>query len=219
MKASTFLQIFLIIDVFFMGVLASIAWRHGYAHFRPEKHEPEHPRKKAQAVQLSAATRDKLLEEAQANFEKVLDQTAGHLQKDLDDTGSKINKLLDRLSAEIISNELEHYRTDLEKLRKQITEDVTTARAEVTGQEAQLKAKLSQEIDLEKQRALHQVELEKQRLMQQIDTKLADAVASFLLDTLQHNVDLGAQSDYLVAQLEEHKTELIKGVAGEASTP
>lgn len=218
MKVSTFLQLFLIVDVFFMGVLASVAWRHGYAHFRPEKHEPEKPHKKLQTVQLSAAAREKLMEEAQEHFQEILDKTANGLQKDLDDTSSKINKLLDRLSADIISNELEHYRTDLEKLRKQVTEDITTARSEVTGQQAELKAKLSQEIDLEKQRALHQVEQEKQRLMQQIDTRLADAVASFLLETLQHNVDLGAQSKYLIAQLEEHKAELTKGVAGETST-
>lgn len=218
MKLSLFLQIFLIIDVFFMGVLASIAVRHGYAHFRPQKAEPEKSHKHPQTIQLPAATREKLLQEAQVNFEAILDHTAEGLQKDLDDTSSKINKLMDRLSADIISNELEHYRSDLEKLRKEVGEDIRTARGEVTSQQAELKAKLLAEVDVEKQRALHQVELEKQRLMQQIDTKLADAVTSFLLETLQHNVDLGAQSTYLLAQLEEHKAELVKGVASEVPT-
>ena len=52
-------------------------------------------------------------------------------------------------------------------------------------------------------------------MIQQIDTRLAEAVTSFLIETLQHNVDLGAQSAYLTAQLEEHKADFIKEVADE----
>ena len=57
---------------------------------------------------------------------------------------------------------------------------------------------------------------EKEKLIQQIDTRLADAVTSFLIETLGHNVDLGAQNKYLIEMLEEHKPELIKGVKDEA---
>jgi hypothetical protein len=41
---------------------------------------------------------------------------------------------------------------------------------------------------------------------------LGDAVASFLIDTLQHEVDLGAQTNYLIKTLDEHKDELKKEV-------
>jgi len=41
-------------------------------------------------------------------------------------------------------------------------------------------------------------------------------VASFLTETLQHNVDLGAQSAYLTAMLEEHKADFAKEVADES---
>jgi F0F1-type ATP synthase membrane subunit b/b' len=68
----------------------------------------------------------------------------------------------------------------------------------------ELKAKMEQEIAAEKQ-----------RLVRQIDAKLADAVGSFLLETLRHNVDLGSQKDYLVAMLEEHKADFIKEVGDE----
>ena len=56
---------------------------------------------------------------------------------------------------------------------------------------------------------------EKQQLIAQIDTKLADAVTSFLVETLGHNVDLGAQSDYLISVLDEHKAEFTKRVTDE----
>ena len=45
-------------------------------------------------------------------------------------------------------------------------------------------------------------------LAQQIDTRLADAIGSFLTETLGKNIDLGAQSAYLTAMLEAHKDEL-----------
>jgi hypothetical protein len=57
------------------------------------------------------------------------------------------------------------------------------------------------------------VAAEKQKMIELMDTKLADAVGSFLVETLQHNIDLGAQTAYLTAQLEEHKAELVKGVS------
>ena len=40
--------------------------------------------------------------------------------------------------------------------------------------------------------------------------KLAGAVTAFLIDTLGHNVDLGAQTKYLTETLEQHKAELVK---------
>ena len=212
---SAFLQIFLGIDIFFVGVLTAVAVRHAYAHYRPEKHEPEKSHPATQNAHLPPAVREHLLETAQANFQHILDRSAMDLQKDLEDTAGKITKLLDRLGAEVVGNELEHYRTDLERLRKQTSEDISQAKSQLSGQQAELKAKLTEEITAEKQRAFQEIQAEKQRLVQQLDTKLADAVASFLVETLQHNVDLGAQTKYLTAMLEEHKTELAKEVTGE----
>jgi hypothetical protein len=56
--------------------------------------------------------------------------------------------------------------------------------------------------------------MEKKRafLAAQLEEKLSDAVSSFLLEALQHSVDLGAQAQYLTTVLEEHKAELIEGV-------
>lgn len=201
---SIFLQLFLLLDVFLMGALAAVAIRHGYAHFRPEKHDAEKGRPAQQNGHLPPSVREHLLEAAQTNFQHVLNRSADELQKDLDETAGKINKLLDKLGAEIVSNEMEHYRTQLEALRKQTETDINGLRAEVAGHQAELKAKLVEEM-----------QAEKQRLVEQLDTKLADAVSSFLLETLQHNVDLGAQSAYLLSTLEEHKADFTKDIADE----
>ena len=57
-----------------------------------------------------------------------------------------------------------------------------------------------------------EITAEKEVLIKLANAKLADAVASFLIETLGHNVDLGAQSAYLTEMLEEHKDEILKGI-------
>ena len=63
-----------------------------------------------------------------------------------------------------------------------------------------------------------QIAKEREVLLRQIDTKLGDAVASFLLNTLGTNVDLGAQTPYLLQLLESHKDEFKREV-GDVSKP
>lgn len=201
MSLATFLQLFLIFNVFVMGAAAAIAARHAYAHFRPRKPE-EKPDPASREVHLSAAARDRLLETAETDFKTVLDRSAVKLHHELETTSAQLNKLVGHMGTEIVGNELERYRTELAGLRKRAEEDLGGIRAEVAKHEEELKTRLAQEL-----------EEEKLKLIKQIDTKLADAVASFLIETLQHNVDLGAQNAYLMEMLEEHKADFAKEVS------
>jgi len=207
MTAITLLQIFLLVDVFFAGVVASIGVRHAYAHFRPSHPEPEPGKSHSAAAdnRLPAEVKERLFQTSQAHFQAVLDHSAAQLQHDLEATAAQINKNVGHMATEIVGDELENYRKELDRLRKQAETSMGDIRSEVTKHQAELETKLGDEL-----------KTEKQWLVQQIDTKLADAVASFLLDTLQHNVDLGSQSAYLTAMLEEHKADFIKEVADES---
>jgi hypothetical protein len=205
---STLLQIVLFVQVFAMGVLAAVAWRHAYAHFRPgAEHEHEHESHAPNVpvpIELSTEAKARLQKAAEAQFGAAVNNSAGQLQKDLVSTNGQINDLVMRLATDVVSSELEHYKTELSKLQTQAAADMSGVRVEVTRHEEELKAKMAQEI-----------EAEKQKLLKQIDTKLADAVGSFLTETLQHNIDLGTQSAYLVQMLEEHKADFVKEVGSE----
>lgn len=206
MTGNTYFQIFLLIDVFIMGVLATIAIRHAYAHFRPAKHEPEPTNLPVTTIDpLPPVLRQRLLQTSQEQFQAVLKQSTDHMQQDLQTTTQRVNELVKRLATEIISDELEHYRVDLTRLHHQADIDISGIKKGLDEHQEELKAKMAQEL-----------EDEKQRLIKQIDTKLADAVGSFLLETLQHNIDLGEQGPYLMATLEEHKADFVKEVADEA---
>ena len=200
----TFLQIFLGLQVVTVIVLAALAIRYTRAHFRAGEHAVAAPKS---ADALPGAIKLRLLNASEAKFQTALNRSADKLEKDLQVSAGQINELLKKLANEIVAGEMENYRQELAKLQRQASEDLSGIRSEVTKHEAELKAKMAEEL-----------EAEKQRLVKQMDTKLADAVGSFLTETLGHNVDLGNQSEYLVKMLDEHKDELIKRVADEAGT-
>jgi hypothetical protein len=194
--SATFLRIFLFVDVFIVGVLTPLIYRHAHAHYKADKHDPETP-------ELSAKVKERLLHDSEVGYQKVLERSISVLQNDLENSASQINGLVTRFAGVIVGDEMERYRTELSKLHKQAETDMSVIRQEVSGHQAEIEAQYKAEL-----------EQERQRLIAQIDTKLGDAVGSFLVETLQHNVDLGNQTEYLVAMLEEHKAEFKQEVAG-----
>ncbi len=205
MGGGTFLQIFLLVDVFIMGVLVAVAVRHANAHFRPAKHEAGKPQPAVADEHLPTAVKEHLLKTSQDQFQLMLERSIGQLQHNLGDTSEQINNLIKNLATEVVSSELEQYRANLGRLHAQAEKDLGGIKQAMDGYQTELRAQVAQEL-----------EAEKQQLIKQIDTKLSDAVGSFLIETLQHNVDLGSQAAYLTAVLEEHKADFIREVADEA---
>lgn len=211
----TFLQIFLITNVLIIGALAAIAIKHLIAHFhpQPEEHRPVHNTDKG--AKLPREVKEHLLKTAQVNFQNVLDHSATELQRDLKVTAVQLNRRLDKLGLQMINDEMKLYHTSLEELRKQAEANILSAQTEIDNHQADIKAKLAERQAELETKMKQEVAEEKKLLIEQLDTKLADAVASFLTETLGHNVDLGAQGAYLTAMLDEHKKEIVKGVIDE----
>lgn len=202
MEGITLLQIFLLINVFIIGVLTAVGVRHAWAHFRTKPEKADKPT--SQPVRLPPEVREKMLAKAEAEFKAILDRASTELQTDLKTTTANLSEQLEKLGKSIAETESERYKTTLESLRTQAETVIVAAQSEVKDHQTDIKAKLSDNI-----------KQEQDRLIAQLDTKLGDAVSSFLTETLQHNVDLGAQMPYMIASLEEHKAELIKGITGE----
>jgi predicted metal-dependent hydrolase len=186
--------------------LATIVLRHGYIHIWPRRRQAEAPPEEAtEGAVLPEELKQQLVMSSQRNFESTLNQSVEKLHKDLQVTTEHINNLVMRVATEIVSGELEKYRNEFQQLHQQAASDMNGISDEITKHKAELEAKLAQE-----------AEAEKQKLAKQLDTKLGDAVASFLLETLQHNVDLGNQNQYLISMLEEHKADFKKEVTDES---
>lgn len=187
------LSIFIYVDVFVIGVLSAITFRHGHAHFRPDKHEDD------EKPHLSKEVKERLLQDSELQYRKALENSVTVLQQDLEYSAQQINGLVTRFAGVIVGDEMEKYRSGLAKLHEQAEAEMGGVRQEMAGHQAEIEANYKAEM-----------EIEKKRLIEQIDLKLGDAVASFLVETLQHNVDLGSQGEYLMTLLEEHKSEFSK---------
>lgn len=204
MSESTLLQILLFLQALVLGALITLAVHYYQRHYSPDRQEPEPlPPIDPQEV-LSPEVKRRLVEESELKIEAALNSTAHKLNTDLNASADDINRLVKRLATDIVSGEMERYRLQLGQLHEQADKQMSAIREEVAKHEEAIKAKVDQELSAEKQ-----------RLIAQIDARLGDAVASFLNETLQHNVDLGGQTEYLLQILEEHKADFIKEVGGD----
>jgi F0F1-type ATP synthase membrane subunit b/b' len=219
MGGLSLLQVFLVINVFIVGALSVLAVQYALAHYRPKPAEADKPKPLVPEIRLSASAKQRLLQAAQADIQAVMERSTADLQHDLKLTTNKLNQAISMIGTEIVGNEMERYRLQLEAVRKQaesalhgaqddIQKHQDQLKATVEEERAALRAKLREEVEAEKQRKVAEIQTAKDELLRRMDTRLADAVASFLVDTLGHDVDLGAQNKYLLAMLEEHKDDL-----------
>lgn len=196
------LRLFLYADIFVVGALTVVAVQHARAHYKPQKHvDPDKPH-------LSSEAKERMLRASEEQYQKVLEKSVGVLQKDLEHSAEQINSLVTRFAGVIVGDEMEKYRAELARLHNQAEADMSGIKQEIAGHQSEIEAAYRAEL-----------EAEKAKLIQQIDLKLGDAVGSFLVETLQHNVDLGGQGEYLIALLEEHKEDFKKEVAGGQAQP
>jgi hypothetical protein len=208
----TALQIFLIINVFIIGAATALAIQHAYEHYRPPKPEPKKP--VHPDTPIPRAVREQLLADATAKYQRALESAGTELEQELKITAKHLDEQLIKLGRDVINEEMTRYKTTLEDLREQtkitigtaqihVAEHQTELESKFTARQAELEAKLQQDIAAKKE-----------QLEAELNTKLADAVTSFLIETMGHNIDLGAQVPYLLATLEEHKAEIIQGAKG-----
>lgn len=214
------LQTFIYLNLFLAGAALAIALRYGYEHF-VSKRDPyvvNGSRKEPgnHTEDLSDMARSHLMHEAEATFKGILENAAGELQDDLKSTADGVTYRLKDLGGEIVELELKRYKESLENIRNTSETSIGLAIAEVTKHQDELKVLLTRrQKELEATLGLDML-AEKQRLTAELNKKLSGAVTAFLVETLGHNVDLGAQSTYLTQTLEAHKAELLKEIADES---
>ena len=216
------LQIFLIINVFILGAAIALAIEHLWLHFHPRDFKVDGE----DGVHLPMQVKERLLKVAESDYEDILNKSVSDFKGDLNKTTSKINDALTQVSGDILGEEMDRYKKTLNELREEAEQTRSQAQTDVERHQAELEGliierqKVLEAKFLERHTALEKqaeadVMAAKKAYIERIDTKLADAVSSFLTATLQYNADLGAQEPYLLSELEKHKNELIKEVTDE----
>lgn len=206
-----FLLIFLLINGVIAGIAGTLALQHGLAHFRP-KDKAGQP-KADPLPKMLPAMKKQLLAEAETKFRGQIEKSTQELDQNIQKTSAELTNHVTKIGGQIIETEMKRYRDSLEALRVQTEQIVKQAQAGVAQHQTDLSNRYTEvQADLhEKLKA--DIAAEKEKLVAQTDAKLSDAVMSFLMETLQHDIDLGAQTKYILAALDEHKDEIVKEIA------
>lgn len=136
----------------------------------------------------------------QNSLQKISQELEDSIGKSYQDMSLQIEKA----AAGIINGELEQYRQTIAQARE--------AAVGVTNDTHDLLARIRTDVE---QRAHEAVSEEKQKVMRRIDTQLADVITTYLLDAMEENVDLGAQSEFIFRKLEERKEEMKQDINDE----
>ena len=196
-----YLEIFLFVDVFIAGAALTLALSHAYAHLHPHAEVKTGP-KTPKEIQLAKEARERLLAQAEGKYRRILNDSAEQLTQDLNLTIGKISDGFKKMTDDILKQEQQGFLNIYENYKQTAQGALDTAKDQSDSFKKELKDKLEQD-----------VEEERQRLVALIDNKLSDAIMSFLTEAMQHEVDLGAQEDYLMELLDKHKEEFKQAIS------
>lgn len=212
---TTLLTVFLLVNAFVIGVLVVLGAQYLLAHKRGKAAPAPASR---QEVSLPPEIRERLLQAAELDFQNVLAKTGDELQREQTMLADQLNTRLDELGTAIVDDEMKRYRAKLDELRLRAERNLAGAHAETEAHQNEIDATLEKTRSEIEAQLRKDAEGDREKLRAQLDLKLSDAVVAFLMETLTHNIDIGAQHNYLLSQLEEHKQELIDGVVTEEAT-
>ncbi len=165
-------------------------------------------------IDTHTAEVERTLAERLKNMDEVLVSHQQELEAKMAARRQEVEHEFEQLQAEHAKKQAA-LESELAQKESQLLGELRQRETALASRQAELEHELAgrQQVFLAKQTELEQ-QLEAEMAQQResyrsaLDTKLSDMVLSFLSDTLGQHVDLGAQTPYLLQQLEAHKEEL-----------
>jgi len=185
------------INIFIFGILIVLGAWFGYEHFSQKKRHSD----TSQKLNLPPSVKKELLSAAEHEYQMILDRSARELQKDLKRTTSALTEKLSEFGTTMIDDEVREYQEVIQELRKNAETSLMDSHQKLS----ELHQSMTDEMN-------SQIAEEKRQLLARIDTRLNDALTSHLIEALQFNIDLGAQTDYILKSLEDNKTALKEAI-------
>lgn len=165
-------------------------------------------------ISIHTAELEHKLNERLKKMDELLTNHQQLLEQKLVERSGQLAQEFEQIQAEQSKKQAE-FENELARKESLLMSQLTQRETALSSRQAELEQSLvgRQQLFVAKQTELEQqleAEMAKQRAVYQaaIDTKLSDAVVSFLSEALGQHVDLGAQTPYLMQQLEAHKDEL-----------
>lgn len=145
--------------------------------------------------------REELRNRGRLHFEKILGENAMFLQQDLRLTTSQLNDYMkDEISKEL-KEAFAKYQSAITDAKQLAVESIEKTKTAVDEERQHLVAQLASEVTEEKERRIKQFE-----------EYLAQVVNRYVLAAIGNQIDLNDQLEYILADMEAHKTAMIEDI-------
>lgn len=140
-------------------------------------------------------------EEARQGLDVVVSKASSELESALASTIAGLTTKTEDMAKVTISQEFEKYQISLEALREETIKEFNGLQKQLDERRSDLIAQMEAK-----------VQEDREARMDEFNTRLNDVVSSYLIETLDKGVDLGAQAGYVVRMLETHKDDIKQDV-------
>lgn len=195
-----FLQLLLAINVLILAI--SLFWIfHLYGKLRHDPRSGKHGAHSESHNILSKQELEQIKQKAIHHLDVTINRSVKDLESTLQSTVSSVNSTTQTAVTNVLEKELKAYRSSLENLRNKTADESKKLQQEFALQKEDLTKELKQNIDQQRQAQ-----------MDLFNDRLSDVVSSYLVESLDKNVDLGAQMKYIITSLEAQKADIKKDV-------
>ena len=138
--------------------------------------------------------REELRNRGRLSFDKVLKENALFLQQDLRLTTTKLNEDIQETLKRVLKEEFAQYSQSIDDARSLAIQSIEKTQTAMEQQRLQLTSELKEYVDKERQ-----------VIVARMDEHLTETIHSYIVEVLGDEVDLAAQSSYILRRLEEDK--------------
>jgi len=138
---------------------------------------------------------------AQQQLQHAAEEAAQRLQKSLNNSVDQVAADINDTLSTNLSAEFEKYQVSLGALRDQTIEQFGKIQQELDHKRIELSEHLERQIAAEQEKRLAH-----------FDDRINDVVTSYIAESLGNQVDLGAQTDYILSTLEANKEQIKKDI-------
>ncbi len=143
--------------------------------------------------------REELRNRGRLHFEKIIGENAMFLQQDLRLTTSQLNDYLKGEITKKLQEEFAKYQESISDIKDMASQSITKTQDAIDQQRQAMGEQLASE-----------VAAEKERLIKRFETNMAEIINHYVLEAVGDQIDLNNQLEFILAQLEENKENIIK---------
>ncbi|MFZ1258576.1 MAG: hypothetical protein WAQ25_03845 [Candidatus Saccharimonas sp.] len=207
------LSAFLLINVFVVGAVTSVAIMQARAHAKSKKSSAP-----TQMPLLPLDSRQRITDEAEQRYQKILQKNTAELERSLATTTQRLAADLDKLGDGMLNDELQLYQRSLADLREGTTKSIASAqemlakhqadmRERFTARQEEMDSKLREyEAELQAKLAARNSEIEQE--FQRKQAEYAQKQAQTEAELAQHQAELEAALKQRETVLAQHQADL-----------